>query len=507
MNPWRELRRLGASLTPQPLVTRQQAWLRACLAHNAHCSYGRAHSFAEIESVADYQARVPIIGFDTIAGDIEDMANGAADILFAGHPIAFERTSGSTGGGKLIPYSAASLADFRRAVLPWLSATSTAHGLDSGCAYWAISPATRPPESTPSGIPIGLPDGAYLGDEALPAFAGLSAVPPDVGAVEDVDAWRLLTLYWLVRRHDLTLISVWSPTFFLALLDALEQQAAALAELFLHGGRLAHCDLPSDTAAGERLRAYLRERASDQLWPGLKLISAWGDAAAAPWLAALRLRLPGAACQPKGLLATEGVVSVPGFAGLPVLAADSGFFEFLDAAGHTWLAHELLAGSRYEVVMTTAGGLYRYRTGDEVRCEGHDDDLPQLVFLGRRGLTSDLVGEKLSDPFVAECLTGIPGFRMLAADPAAPGYVLILETGHGNENCGDMVEQALQTNPHYAYARRIGQLMPLRVIKVDAPLARYTRRALAEGARLGDVKPPNLRPEPGWPEFFLKDRP
>jgi hypothetical protein len=507
MNPWRELRRLGATATPQPLAARQSAWLRKCLTRNAHCAYGRAHGFAEIESAADYQARVPIINFDAIAGRIEEMAHGAADILFAGHPLAFERTSGSTGGGKLIPYSTDSLADFRRAVLPWLSATSTAYGLDSGCAYWAISPATRPPETTPSGIPIGLPDGAYLGDEALPAFAALSAVPPDVGAVVDVDAWRLLTLYWLVRRHDLTLISVWSPTFFLALLDALEQQTTALAALLQHGGRLAHCDLPSDVAASARLRAYLRERDSNQLWPDLKLISAWGDAAAAPWLAALHARLPRAACQPKGLLATEGVVSVPGFTGLPVLAANSGFFEFLDTSGRAWLAHELLEGSCYEVVMTTAGGLYRYRTGDEVRCEGHENDLPQLLFLGRRGLTSDLVGEKLNDSFVAECLTGILGFHMLAPDPATPGYVLILETDHGDENFSARVEQALRTNPHYAYARRMGQLAPLRVIEVDAPLARYTRRALAEGTRLGDVKPPNLRPEPGWPEFFLKDRP
>ena len=71
--------------------------------------------------------------------------------------------------------------------------------------------------------------------------------------------------------------------------------------------------------------------------------------------------------------------------------------------------HELIAGTQYEVVMTTSGGLYRYRTGDCVVCEGFADKLPVLRFSGRRGLTCDIVGEKLHESFVLSCLKDVRG--------------------------------------------------------------------------------------------------
>ena len=53
----------------------------------------------------------------------------------------------------------------------------------------------------------------------------------------------------------------------------------------------------------------------EALWPRLVLVSCWADAAASDSAASLRRRLPHARLQPKGLLATEGVVSLPLLAG------------------------------------------------------------------------------------------------------------------------------------------------------------------------------------------------
>ena len=505
MNPWEQLRRLGArGVETESLPWRQWSWLGSCLARNAKCAYGQRYGFADIDSVEAFRGRVPLVGFDDVADLVAEMAVGTPDVLFSGHAVAFERTSGSSGGSKLIPYSADSLADFRRAVLPWLSTAMDGYQLDSGCAYWAISPATRPEERTAGGIPIGLPDGAYLGEEALPAFAALSAVPPEIGAVPDVDAWRLLTLYWLLRQDDLALVSVWSPTFFISLLDALDTHDGALYALLSRGGVVGTWVLEPDADAAGRLRAYRRERDTRHLWPQLKLISCWGDASSAAYLEALGARLPQARFQPKGLLSTEGVVSGPGSSGVSVLAAGCGFFEFIADGGRACFAHELAVGARYEVVMTTSGGLYRYRTGDLVCCLGHEGELPRLKFLGRGSLSSDLVGEKLVDNFVADCLADIPGFRMLVPDVDKPGYVLSLDAALGDAPAwAGNAERALQANPYYAYARRMGQLAPLRGLQVRAPLERYVRRAVAQGARLGDVKPPNLRPETGWLHYFM----
>ncbi len=259
-------------------------------------------------------------------------------------------------------------------------------------------------------------------------------------------------------RHAIfELISVWSPTFLLALLD--------------------HLDDPQ------------------KLWPRLKVVSCWADATSKPFAEELARRLPQARLQPKGLLSTECVVTVPDEDDRPVLT-QHGFFEF-ERDSHLLLSHELITGDIYEVIATTASGLYRYRTSDLVRYDGlAASGCPILTFTGRGGLVSDLVGEKLNEPFVADCLDGIPGFRLLVPDAQHIGYVLIAETDAAISI--DDVEQRLRSNPQYAYARRLGQLQPLRLIRVAKLFERYTDAQIKRGVRLGDVKPAVLRNERDW---------
>ncbi len=499
IDAWAHLRELGEQLRcTGKLDDRQQAWLLNCLARHSDTVYGRAHGFAQISSVEEYRHRVALASYDDLAPKIMQMESGEPDILFEGLPVAFERTGGSTGGSKLIPYSASSLKDFQTAILPWLADVISTFGFDKGCAYWAISPATRHVEFSSGGVPIGLPDTAYLGDDALPAFITLSAVPPWVGEIPSVDDWRLITLYWLLRRNDLVMFSVWSPTFLLALLDGLEQQQQELENLLFSGSTFMGQELPSDREALARLRAYLQNGDARLLWPDLKLVSCWTDASSKPFFETLSRRLPGVSFQAKGLLATEGVVTVPDHQGQAVLAADSGFFEFVDEAGESHLSHQLNASERYEVAMTTAGGLYRYRTGDRVVCEGYANELPRLRFIGRNGLTSDLVGEKLTEEFVADCLVDIAGFRMLipSYDPE-PGYVLVTDESDAASRIDMLaaVEARLERNPQYAYARRIGQLRSLAMLRSPDPLNDYIGYSMKRGVRLGDVKIPALSPE------------
>lgn len=503
---WQTLHAQGARLkVTGSLRQRQESWLQDCLQRNQTCAYLQQFGVKAGSSLEDFRQRLPLVDAEMLRPWMQRIEQGEQNGLFEGLPIAFEQTSGTSGGSKRIPYTAHSLLDFQRALLPWLSEAIAALKITSGCAYWAISPATRPAAKTPSGIHIGLPDAAYLGEAALHAFIDVSAVPPWVGGIKAVPEWSAATLYYLLRRVDLVLISVWSPTFFLMLLDTLVQQYAVLGDLLRHGGVIAGQILPPDTAALQRLERYQLSRDTRILWPHLKLVSAWADASSQPYFHALWQRLPHAQFQPKGLLATEGVATVPEPQGKTVLAADSGFFEFLDQQGATHFAWELQQGKEYELVMTTSGGLYRYRTGDGVRCDGYADDLPVLRFVGRQGLTSDLVGEKLTEPFVAACLHDLTGFRMLIPiTQGKPRYVLILDQAHDIERIAERVENRLSENPQYAYARRIGQLDALSVLHVEQPLASWMRRKSQNGIRLGDIKVPCLCAETDWLSTFME---
>src|SRR5262245_18265344 len=439
--------RLASAL---PRATREP-WLPAVLTRNARTAYLRRHGSPR--TLESFRENVPVVGHEDLSPWLERIQRGEPDVLFAGRPVAYERTGGSTGGAKLVPYSAHGLADFGNALLPWLAGTVRAHGV-TGRAYLSISPATRRPERI-GGVPVGLPDGAYLG-AAAPVLEEVSAVPLAVASIPDVARWRAETLRHLAAAADLELVSVWSPTFLLRLLD----------------------DLPDPIA----------------LWPRLKLVSCWASGASRPFAAELAARLPHAHLQPKGLLSTECVVTVPDTEDRPVLT-EHGFFEFA-RDGRLHLEDELALGSVYGVVATTASGLYRYRTGDLVRCDGRSRGRPVLEFVGRGELACDLVGEKLAEPFVERCLEGVAGFRLVVPGADGCGYVLLVEAGSRADAA--RVERRLCGNPQYAHARALGQLEPLRVMEIARLFERYVDAQLERGVRLGDVKPVALRIERGW---------
>ncbi len=465
IDAWSEL--IDAAAAQDDEAASAPAWLERLLARNAPCDYLRRHG--QPRTLAQFRERLPLVEYEALADDIARIAQGAADRLFAGRPVAFERTGGSSGGSKLIAYSAAGLADFQRAALPWLADLAQRLRLQ-GRAYLAISPATRAPE-TLAGVPVGLPDGAYLGPRAAQALGRVLAVAPEVAAITEPETWRARTLAHLREARDLELISVWSPTFLLRLLD----------------------DLPDPRLC----------------WPRLKCISCWTEGQAAPFAAELAARVPQALLQPKGLMSTECIVSLPDAQDRAVLNPH-GFFEFLPAtegapsAAPTVprFADELASGAIYEVIATTASGLYRYRTGDLVRCAGHAaSGRPVLSFLGRGGLCCDLVGEKLTEAFVADCLSAVPGFRFLAPEADGRGYALLRDAVSNETNTQALaatLDTALCRNPQYAYARSLGQLRPVRVQTVPALFDRYAAQQMARGVRLGDVKPLALRKEPNW---------
>ncbi|GHV35965.1 hypothetical protein FACS1894187_09760 [Synergistales bacterium] len=473
------------------------SWLQTCIEYNAATEYGRAYGFKNICDVDDYRTRVPLTVYEDLKPFIEKILAGTADVLFAGSPIAFEKTGGSGGGEKIIPYSRESLRDFRNALLPWIASLAGIYGLGSGRAYLAVSPALRTAQNSPSGVPLGLPDSAYLGKDATAAISELSVVSQDTAALTCFDEWQLATLYELLRAPDLEMISVWSPTFMSSLMEGVHLRKPELLKIFREGGTIGGRGAPSDNPARRRLESYGGGDAS-VLWPDLKLVSCWTDGSSAPYVAALSKRFPHAAMQGKGLLLTEGVVTVPDIFGRPLLALGSGFYEFLDEDGNSRLCHELKEGETYEVIMTTSGGLYRYRAGDSVRCTGYAESTPVLRFAGRCGVFSDLTGEKLSDAFVLDCLIRAECEGMLIPRSLPePGYLLLTE-----EKCGDdklmRLEAALRRNPQYAYAREMRQLRPLSFRRIENLAKRYADCAFSQGRRLGDVKIPALCTDSEW---------
>lgn len=246
----------------------------------------------------------------------------------------------------------------------------------------------------------------------------------------------------------------------------------------------------------------------ESIWPHLKIISCWGDGHAKLARDEIQRHFPSVFVQPKGLLATECAVTIPFCDSYP-LAITSHFFEFADEQGQIFLAHELEKGKIYEVIVTTSGGLWRYRLQDQVEVTGFISKTPSLRFLRRTGNVSDQVGEKLSEYFVANVVQKALGetmvrFVLLAPDNNGLGcrYTLYVE-GDVKEEVSKRMEELLSANPHYAWCRKIDQLKPLKLFQIKANgYESFVVHQQLLGKRLGNIKPAVLSDNSGWSKVF-----
>jgi hypothetical protein len=472
----------------------QESILRGYLDRHARTAFGKRYDFASLRSVSDYRRRVPLATYDDLATWIDRASRGETAVLTRDPVTHLAMSSGSTRAAKQVPYTATLQREFRRAVAPWVAGLfRTSPDLAMGPSYWSISPVAREPDRSPAGIPIGFEeDSAYLGHASKRLVDAMMAVPADVRLIQDMEEFRYRTALYLLRCRALRIISVWHPSFLELLLEAIER----------------HWDSLLRDIGGPRSRELSREnpRAYRRIWPRLGMISCWADGHSRVAADRLRHRFPDVTIQPKGLIATEAFVSLP-FDGSVPLAVCSHFFEFVDDGGTPHQVHELQEGGEYSVVVTTGGGLYRYRLRDRIVVTEFLHRTPCVRFLGKEDNVSDLCGEKLSEGFVAACQREVfrrhrfvPSFAMLAPDDGGTRYALFIQSEQTlPEDLGTDLDRALGENPHYRYCRDLGQLAPLRVAPIGAEAyRRYVEQCRIAGRRVGDVKPSALDRQAGW---------
>ncbi len=513
----------------------QRRLLRRMLAELAATRYGRECGAAPGKQTAEDFLRLPIADYESVRPFVRAVQAGEPNVLATEPVIVLQPTSGTSAASKLIPFTRGLQRQFQAALAPWMASLFLRRPrLLLGRQYWCVSPNTRPRAEGRSAVPTGFMDDTdYLGGCQRRLARQLLVAPGELARVEDPEAFEFLTLLFLVRERNTRLVSVWHPSFLTVLVNALPRHASALAAC-LHSGELpAELVLPADVRASlarrlrpdpDRAAVIARMNLASpadvrRLWPHLQVISCWTGREAETWVARLREWFPGVVIQGKGLMATEGVVTIPwGLDGCFVCAVRSHFLEFLapDAA-HAMRCWEVEPGKTYSIVITTAGGLWRYRLGDLVRVAGRVGRTPCLEFVRREGGVSDICGEKLtlSDAEAAldqACAaTGVRfAFSVLVPErqEMAAGYDLLVQPPRGTPSallaaCAIAVDTELQANFHYLHARRLGQLRPVRVrvIRGDAD-RQYRAQLLKLGARHGDIKYPALRTEMGWPAAF-----
>ena len=498
----------------------QSRKLDRVLAKNAATVYGSKLGFSGISSIAEFRKKVPVVGYDDIEPYIQQICAGYQNVLTSDPVMMLERSGGSTSTTKYIPYTQALLNEFSAATNPWLHNLYTRiPGLIGTKSYWSVSPVSHNETTTSGGVPVGFEEETeYFNPVAKWSLEQMLCVPSSVRHITCDREWKHQTCRHLLQEKNLGFISVWSPTFLLALMEYIQANTDALAE-----------DLPRD--ARRRLYTAIdRSRSGvngETLWPNLKVISCWSDGISADFSTRLRDYFPEVFIQGKGLLATEGVITIPldktpqdaesdliSHGG--VLAVNSHFYEFIDLNNESAaprLAHELERGGVYSPIITTSGGLYRYHLKDIVECTGFRRNTPELTYVNKLDRVSDLCGEKIhanqADKAIklASRETGInTRFALIAPRKKPPlHYTLFIESDGPTEKLKEfttIVEQYLETGHHYSYCRQRGQLGPMDIQPVKEGWKQYQEHLSSKGQRIGDIKPTHLDARYDWHQVF-----
>jgi hypothetical protein len=429
--------------------------------------------------------------------------------------VRYQPTSGSSEKLKLIPYTKAFIDELDSAIAPWLSSMYRHFpGINGGTHYWSVS---WLPQSQFAEMKGNLNDDSELLGAVKRVLASQSqAVPADVALAASADDALFATLCYLVANGDLRMLSVWSPTFALQLLQSLPLWADEIIAVLNQGKWLAR------TPALARLQApYAPKRAMElrrvlalhpsvlgaELWPNLALVSAWDTADAAVWAQQLRGCFPQAGFEGKGLWATEGVVTIPVDGQYP-LAYRSHVYEFEDLTNGGILAPwELKEGDVVSPIITSGNGLLRYQLDDRVAVSGFWGEIPCLQFQGRR-FGVDMVGEKMSPEAARQVLAKVAARFMV--EPVSlmavngeqqhrPRYVAVFsqasqaDAWRQRDDLGMAVEQELRAHFHYELAADLRQLEPAQAIVAQDGWALYQQIAIAGGMIEGNIKPEPVR--------------
>lgn len=428
-------------------------------------------------------------------------ASGTGEVLF------HEPTSGTTGPTKWIPFTPALKREFLAGINPWIALLFLRHpGLFWTKQYWSISPV--PALQIPDGIklkPDPTDDSSYLSPLQRRVSRTIFCAPYGAGSISDPDRHAFLTLLAMLSTRDLGLVSVWHPSYLLILLERAVEISVELAEALKIGDWGDCCTHAPMPGRAREVLAALERRDFAALWRRLRVISCWDQARAAGDAARLRTMFPHVDVQGKGLLATEGIVTLTWHDGRHVAASLSHTLHFRVYSETDYSSvddgfiplDKVRKGSVYTVFLSTGNGSELYPLNDVVRCSGTLARTPCFDFLYRSGDACDLRGEKLhtgqAERLIAELEQrfSLFSFAMLIPARTLDRYVFLYDSESPPDQTAlaDVVETILKRNIYYNDARYKNQLKPVEVRFRPGAMALY--RTLKSGVS-GGVKPPPL---------------
>ena len=445
------------------------------ISRNKETEIGKKWNFQSIKTLEDYRNNVPLTDYEDYRPYIERMVEkGEDNLLTIGKVVYYSPTSGTTSKSKLLP----------RFIAPGSKAGSFAFEQTLLLASWHQG------LSTPLGVPIIPGSNADIG-ALIDRDPSQFVAPPEAYQITDfMSAIYVQMVFGLKTSSVKTILSGFCPTVLTAFnlltqeweqmasdirngalkpsLNLTESQRITLQEAMGDGDTQRADEIVVIMSDSERC-GYFKSLAG-KLWPNLSSVVAIAGGSFATYIPPLEHYLGDKIRIGSPIyIATEGMFGVNKWLHNRVsaysLLTSQVFFEFIPLANAdsnelktTLLAEEIKVGEMYEIIVTTSGGLYRYRMGDIIKVleEGNESEPPVIDVLGRKKLVLSICGEKVTDYQLTAAITAttrpdgpwnqvfIQGYMMTAdVKSIPPAYRLWVELSPSMHTSGSDTQATL----------------------------------------------------------------
>ena len=402
-----------------------EALLMQIIRNNQNTEFGKAHHFDRIKTIDDFKRLVPPSVYDDYAAGMERVKAGEENVFTASKILGFSRTSGSSGMPKYIPATEASLQAYVKYTWTRALALGAKALKEQGKSYHPgrgvfLSPATN--ELLPNGMPCS--NIAEIGAREYGRFYPYILTVPTRRLFDMHDGDYIYNIYrFALADEDVTFIFSVFFSINVSQLSYLREHWRLIVDDIEKGVISDEVDLKPEvrkelSALVEPMparAAYLRkqfEQGFDEtlfkrLWPNLTVLCSIGNASFKPAADYIRRYAKGVPFDFSIYGASEALIGAcTELENTDMqLLTDSCFYEFVpedafDNHGEdlqTLTLDQLEQGKKYEILITTQAGLYRYHLKDVIEVKRFRNKCPMISFVYRKGQLFNVAGEKFSE--------------------------------------------------------------------------------------------------------------
>ncbi len=376
----------------------QMKILNEILSENKETSLGKKFEFDQIKSIDQYQNSVPISTY-------ESYINGNISV----YPIQYIlQTSGSTGTAKRINLTEKALKQYGSYIYDMPKVLT--HNSAGKSMHTSVFHYQENPTFLSSAYYSYLYENKFLNKEEYIEgdllFTNETYCAPYVKlrlALQEENLASIESIY----LYEIILFADYLYKNWELLLTDIENQRISIEIPFSMSSKL--LSKPCKNNRISYLKNLFRNAEGNptfkQIWPHLKYVSGIGQE---PTFSVQKLRalLDDIPIYFFAYASSECMcgISTTMNEDIYTLLPDTAFYEFLDANQKICAPQDLKIGNKYELLITTFTGLYRYRTFDQLLFVGYEGTSPKVRVLGRINKILNIAGERVNEWSIAEAM-------------------------------------------------------------------------------------------------------